>query len=165
MKRLTSVAGAMGFTSLKDNLRDEFEEVHYGYKIKVKRMTFSEGKTLADSKANDYVYFTGYIYLNPNDEIFNLTETELNDVLKLHGGITYDETERVNLNKYRVIGFDTAHYNDYMQVNTEIPDYTVKSVNNLLGKLEIWNENKALEQLRDAVNRLSIYKYEHKGDM
>lgn len=153
MKKLTTVAQKMGFSSLKDDLRKEFTESYKGYDIKVKRMSFSEHRTLADSEKTEKVYFTGYIYFNPNDEIFKNSESELEDILMLHGGITYDELETVEGQEYRVIGFDTAHYIDYMEVNTELLDFAVVNHSNLLGSLNIWNDKQALQSLRDAIDR------------
>lgn len=164
MGKLTSVAEKMGFESMDDKLRMEKGFCYKGYDLLVKRMSYSQEETLWESKNEDYVYFTGYIYIKSDKPLFDLDQNKLDDILKLHGGITYDEHKKIEEENYRVIGFDTAHYNDYMLVNTEYIDYVRRSHTNVLGELTIWNDALVSQELKRAVDNIENYQEENKGE-
>lgn len=158
MGQLTSVAEKMGFTSIDEKLRIEKESTYAGYDLKVKRMSYSQKKTLWESEDGDYVYFTGYIYIKQSDPLFNLETGELDNILDIHGGITYDEIGTTEHGKYRVIGFDTAHYNDYMLVNSSYLEYVRNSHTNVLGTLNLWSDEAVFNQLKRAIDNMEDYK-------
>lgn len=97
------------------------------------------------------VWYTGYIRLT--DKYQKYTIDQLEDIMQLYGGITYDH---LDIDGRFTIGFDCGHFMDVSNV------FATKAGLQINGDIshrnwQIWNVDRVKQQLTDAIDRLIEY--------
>lgn len=85
-------------------------------------------------------FLSGYVILNDLKELYDTTD----ELLQVHGGITFNQLENINGEQKLVIGFDCCHFDDFVPL-LPVQETTAKYKNLKF----VRNELKSLcEQLR-----------------
>lgn len=61
-------------------------------------------------------HYCGYVWLPEDHPLTYQRGADIDDLISVHGGVTYSAWEKEGEEKFYVVGFDCAHAGDYVSV-------------------------------------------------
>lgn len=81
----------------------------------------------------DHGWGNGYVGVSKEHPFFEKSYDDLNELISIHGGLTFSEMEPIEDNDYWVIGFDTCHAWDSEKEHTK--EWVIAETERLLSQV------------------------------